>query len=298
MTKVHTIRHGFKTQLVADPEYARQAAAEIVADSMEQPSNTAIQDALTAATTSSTTERSIMQNPERNTTFSSTRLASRLGFALSANVGKLATRIQKLANPPKSSKQDPAEIKSEMRECVAALIWGYDNIGEQMRELEEAVNEWCGGGYSRPRSDEEINAVATALHISPEQAKQSAETNRIHSRDFLTVRRAGLAPVMVEKISTLLSSSNIEAVPPTDEMIEAAAVATFQNAILWGDWAEAALVQADASEWLGKTLDIPAPDKAQQDKAARIREELAKKQADQAAADAQALVAYDIDLAA
>lgn len=291
MSKVHTIRHNNgKQQLIADPAYALRAAAEITADSMPEPSNTTMSDAL-----SQLSERSIMQNATHS--FNSTRLASRLGFVVSGNIGKLATRIQKLANPPKSSKQDPAEIKAEIKECVARLIWGYDNLGEHMRELEDAINEWCGGGYSKPRSNEEIEAVAAALHITPEQAKQSAETNRLHTKDYLTIRRQGLAPVMVAKIQALLDQ-NIEGLSPDDETVEAACNASFANAILWGDWAEAALIQADATEWLGKTLELPAPDAAQNEKAARIREQLAQKQADQAAADAAALVAFDIDLAA
>lgn len=230
--------------------------------------------------------------------FTSQRLASRIGFVISGNIGKLATRIQKLANPPKGSTINPDEIKAEIKECVSRLIWGYENLNDHMRSVEDAIAEWCGGGYSRPRSDKEITDVATALNISTEDAKMSAEANRLHSKDYLTIRRQGLAPVMVAKIDSILHNASIEGIPPEDSIIEAACVATFQNAILWGDWAEAALCKDDAAYHLGKTLEIPKADKSMQQKADRIREELANRQAEQAQKDAETLAAFDLDLAA
>ena len=244
--------------------------------------------------TTMTTQHDDTNRPE----FTSTRLMSRLGFVISGNIGKLATRIQKLANPPKGSTLNPDEVKAEIRECVAKLVWGYDNLGSNMRTVEDAVNEWCGGGYSRPRSDAQIAEVATALNISTDDAKMSAEANRLHSKDYLTIRRQGLAPVMVAKIDSILHGSVIEGIEPEDNIIEQACIATFQNAILWGDWAEAALVKDDAHYHLGKTLEIPKADKSMQQKADRIRNELANRQAEQAQKDAEALAAFDLDIAA
>jgi len=194
--------------------------------------------------------------------FTSNRLMDRLGFAISGNIGKLATRIQKLANPPKGTTLNVAEVKDEIRDCVARLVWGYDNLGSHMRSVEDAVSEWCGGGYSRPRTDEQIAEVAAALGVSTEDAKLSAEANRLHSRDYLTIRRQGLMPVMINKIDSILQSTELEGIAPEDSIIETACIATFQNAVLWGDWAEAALVKSDASYHLGKDLVIPKADKA------------------------------------
>ena len=273
-----------KQQLISDPEYAAKAVLEL--DETAEPSNTTMSDALSSNSLYS--ERSIIM-------FHSTRLASRVGFILSAQVSMIATRIQKLANPPKSSTTDPATIKAEIKECLGKLIWGYSNIGDHMRSVDNVINEWCGGGYSRPRTNEEIQQVADALGISVEAARASAETNRTHTRDFLTIRRQNLGPIMISKIYQLIQDFTGLEIEPDEDMLKTSMEATFQNAILWGDWAEAKLVKEDASDWLGISLELPTASAASAEKANRIREQLAEKQAQAAQNEAQALVSFNLD---
>lgn len=271
----------FRQPVLADPQYAVAAAMSIT-----NGDNPTMSDALSS--TSLYSERSIIM-------FHSTRLSARLGFIISGNIGKIATRIQKLANPPKSSKPNPGLLKEEIVECLGRLAWGYDNLTDGMRSVEECVFEWCGGGFSRPRSNEEIEQVAAALSISVEQARASAETNRQHTKDYLTIRRQNLGPVMVTKIEQLLEDFSGEQIEPDLDMLESSMDAVFKNAILWGDWAEAKLVQADAVDWLGKSLSLPNADKSQADKAGRIREELANRQAQLAQNETANLVAFNLD---
>lgn len=280
----HRIGSPIRQQLISDPDYAAKAVSELSTPAAE-PANTTMQDALTSTLS---LERSIMS-------FHSSRLNARLGFIISADIGKIATRLQKLANPPKYSKPNPGLLKSEIKECLGRLTWGFDNIGDSMRSVEECVFEWCGGGFSRPRSNEEIEQVAQALSISVEQARASAETNRQHTKDYLTIRRQNLGPVMVTKIEQLISEYDGEHIEPDLDMLESSMDAVFKNAILWGDWAEAQLVQNDAIDWLGKSLSLPATDKATADKAARIREELANRQAELALSETQSLIAFNLN---
>lgn len=278
--KTHLIKPAVSQQVISHPEFATAS----------EPLNPVMADAL-----------STVLNPnlslENTMSFNSTRLMNRLGFTVSSNIGKLATRIQKLANPPKGTKPNVDEAKAEIKDCLAQLVWGYDNLGDQMRTVEDAIAEWCGGGYSRPRTNEEIKMVADTLGISVEDAARSAETNRIHTRDYLAVRRSKLAPVMVAKITDLLSTFE-DSTPPSDETITKTCQAAFENAILWGDWAEAKLIQADAMDWVGVTLGLPKTDEAMAAKANRIREQLTEAQLNAASKDAEALMTFDLDLAA
>lgn len=271
---------GVKQPVLADPQYAVSAALSIT-----NGDNPTMSNAL----------KSTLSNSERSIMFHSTRLASRVGFILSGQISMIATRIQKLANPPKSSTTDPATIKAEIKECLGKLIWGYNNIGDHMRSTEDVVNEWCGGGYSRPRTNDEVKQVAEALGISIEQAKASAETNRTHTRDFLTIRRQNLGPIMVSKIDQLLQDYQGLEIEPDENMLRTSMDATFQNAILWGDWAEAKLVKEDAVDWLGISLELPTPSVASAEKANRIREQLAEAQAHAAQSDVNTLIAFNLD---
>mgnify|MGYP000938576856 CR=1 FL=1 len=255
-----------------------------------------MQTALTNASLSETT-RSDGQY------FLSDRFAKQMAWQLGNKIGQIATRIQRLASPPKGTPAgNTDETKAEIRALVASVAWGYENIGFHMPTIEEKIAEWCGGGYSRPRSNDQIQAAADALGITFEEARTLAENQRQFSKDWLTIRRSGLAPVMETKIGELISTIDEDKlVEPTDEEMVTAGNKTFHNAVLWGDWAEAQLVKDDLSYHVGKSPEMPSSGDMNglADKAARIREQLANAQAEAAAKDTEALVAFDInDLAA
>jgi len=240
----------------------------------------------------------LIDHAELNTPFASERVASSVAFALSANVGKAATRIQNLANPKKGATPDSlAEIKAELVDCIRRLAWGYDNVGDHMRDLSECVAEWCGGGYSKPATDADINNAAQFLGITAEQAKSTAEAQRLNRTSYLTIRRAGLAPIMEAKINALLGQVE-EGTEPDTETIEKACNQVFSQSVMWGNWADAALAKADMVYHCGKSPEMPTLDAAQVEKANRIKDELHRRQSEQAERDAQTLAAFDIDLAA
>ncbi len=254
--------------------------------------NTQMQAAMQAA--------GLIDHQSLPTPFASEQVANRVGFTLSANFGKAATRIQKLANPPKGSTPESlAEIKAELKECILALAWGIDNIPSAMRDIDEAIAEWCGGGYSKPATDSDLEQVAGFLGVSKEAAKATAEANRSNRTAYLTIRRQGLAPIMVGQITNLLSQiDDSSSGEPSADVIAKACTATFQSAVLWGNWAEAALAKADMVYHCGKSPDMPGLDTEMNRKAEMIRDRLAEAQAAQAQRDAEALRNFDIDLAA
>lgn len=233
----------------------------------------------------------------RNSFFMSEHVARQVGWELSNHIGQVCTRIQRLAQG-KGGTPDEAvpgdTVKAEIREMIAKLIWGYNHIGMFMKPLEQACAEWCGGGYSRPATKAEIEHSAKFLGMSAEQMQAADENRRRNMTDYLTIRRAGLAPVMETKIQSLLTL-NLDEIEPNEDSIRSACTKAFQNRILWGDWAGAALAKDDMVYHLGESPEMPseAEANAMNEKATRIREELAKKQAEQAAKDASAVMEFD-----
>lgn len=249
---------------------------------------TPIAESLTEAGLSETT---------RSSFFMSEHVARQVGWEYSNLIGQVCTRVQRLAQG-KGGTPDEAvpgdTIKSEIRNMVAKLIWGYNNLGEYMKPLEQATAEWCGGGYSRPATKAEIEQSAKFLGMSAEQMQAADETRRRNMTDYLTIRRAGLAPVMEQKIQSMLTL-NLDEIEPDEQSIRSACTKAFQNRILWGDWAGAALAKDDMVYHLGESPEMPseAEQTAMHEKAARIREELVKKQAEQAAKDAASVMEFD-----
>lgn len=246
----------------------------------------AVQQALEAAGVSGTT---------RSSYFMSTDVARQVAWSISNNIGMLATRIQKLAQGKAGVPDEatPGEtVRAEVRKLTAQLIWGYDNVGEHMQPIEQKVAEWCGGGYSRPAKPEDIKQAATFLGMSEEQMKLADEARRRNMQDYLTIRRAGLAPVMEAKIQSLLTAS-LEPIEPEEEVIATACQRAFDNRIMFGDWAGAALAKDDMLFHCGKAPKQAEVNEDYAAKAARIREQLAEKQAEQAARDNAALMDFD-----
>lgn len=232
-----------------------------------------------------------------NQYFLSDRFAKQVAWTLGNKIGQIATRIQRLANPPKGNYSDPTETKDEIRALAASVAWGYQNIGYHMPEIGEKVAEWCGGGYSRPRSNEQIQAAADSLGITFEEARTLAENQRTFSKDWLTIRRAGLAPVMETKITELISSFDEDKLTePTNEEMITAGNKVFTNACLWGDWAEGTLIKDDMAYHTGQSPELPKGGEMNSlaDKASRIREQLANAQAAAAAKDSELLNAFDV----
>ncbi len=231
------------------------------------------------------------------TFFASQRLAQAVGFSLSALYGMAATRLMKIANPARGTNPEQlSAMRDEVKEILRKLAWGIDNLGDHMREREEAIFEWAAGGFSQAPSDKDVEQVSTALGISKEQAQLTAQANRMNRTNYLAVRRQGLAEPMMAIIERELGKiEEDETIAPDDETIEKAAQRTFQNAVMWGDWTEAFLVKSDMVYHLGKSPELPALDQSMTDKAERIRAELSRRQSEQAAADAAALLAFDLD---
>lgn len=229
------------------------------------------------------------------TAFSSPRVAQSVGFAISAEYGKAATRIQKAAAGKTRADELPT-LKAEIGECLRKLAWGIDNIPDQMRPIEECITEWAGGGFSRPATDNDVAEVANALGISSEQARMTADANRLNRTNYLAVRRQGQAEPMIAIIQRELGKIDPEeAVEPSNDIILAACQKAFQNAVLWGDWAEATLAKSDMVYHCGANPEMPAVDEGMQAKAERIRQELSRRQAEQAQKDAEALMSFDLD---
>jgi hypothetical protein len=227
----------------------------------------------------------------------SEHVARQVAWEYSNLIGQICTRVQRLAQGKGGTPDEavPGEtVKAEIRTMVAKLIWGYDTLGEYMKPLEVATAEWCGGGYSRPANKTEIEQSAKFLGMSAEQMQAADEARRRNMTDYLTIRRAGLAPVMEQKIASMLTLP-LDAIEPDEASIRSACTKAFQNRILWGDWAGAALAKDDMVYHLGESPEMPseAEASAMHDKATRIREELAKKQADQAAKDAASVMEFD-----
>lgn len=231
----------------------------------------------------------------RSSYFMSTDVARQVAWSISNNIGMLATRIQKLAQGKAGVADEaiPGEtVRAEVRKLTAQLIWGYDNVGEHMQPLEMKVAEWCGGGYSRPAKPDDISQAAKFLGMSEEQMKLADEARRRNMQDYLTIRRAGLAPVMEAKIQSLLTAS-LEPIEPEESVIATACQRAFENRIMFGDWAGAALAKDDMLYHTGKAPTQPEVNNEYASKAARIREQLAEKQAEQALKDNAALIDFD-----
>lgn len=240
-------------------------------------------------------EEAGLSGTSRTSFFASDDAARNLGWALGNYVGMICTRIQKLAQGKAGVPDEAvpgATAKAEVREYVGRLIWGYNNINRHMPDLEAKINEWCGGGYSKPGNREELEAAGKFLGLNTAQMEEADKTRRVAMRDYLTIRRAGLAPVMLTKLQTLLDS-NIEEVEPTAEQIETACQRAFENRIIFGDWAGAGLAKDDMMYHLGKAPTQPAADPVAAKRAEEIRAELARKQAEQAQKDNEALIAFD-----
>lgn len=249
---------------------------------------TPVAEALTEAGLTETT---------RSSFFMSEHVARQVAWEYSNLIGQVCTRIQRLAQGKGNTPDEavPGEtVKAEIRTMVGKLIWGFDNLGQYMKPLEHACAEWCGGGYSRPANKAEIEMSAKFLGMSAEQMQAADEARRRNMTDYLTIRRSGLAPVMEQKLQSMLTLP-LDAIEPDEASIRSACTKAFQNRILWGDWAGAALAKDDMVYHLGETPEMPSEDEAtaMHEKAARIREELAKKQADQAAKDAAAVMEFN-----
>lgn len=233
----------------------------------------------------------------RSSFFMSEHVSRQVAWDISNLIGQVCTRIQRLAQGKGGTPDEavPGEtVKSEIRTMVAKLIWGYDNLGEQMKPLEQACAEWCGGGYSRSATKAELETSAKFLGMTVEQMQAADESRRRNMTDYLTIRRAGLAPVMEQKIQSMLTM-DFEPIEPSEEIIASSCTKAFQNRVLWGDWAGAALAKDDMVYHCGKAPEMPSEAEAgaMHEKANRIREELAKKQADQAAKDAANVMEFD-----
>lgn len=233
----------------------------------------------------------------RSSFFMSEHVSRQIAWEISNLVGQVCTRIQRMAHGKAGTPDEavPGEtVKAEIRTMIGKLIWGYDNVGSFMKPLEQACLEWTGGGYSRSATKAEIEQSAKFLGMSVEDMQKADETRRRNMTDYLTIRRQGLAPVMEQKIASMLTLP-LDAIEPNEESIRSACTKAFQNRILWGDWAGAALAKDDLDYHLGESPEMPseAEQTAMHKKASRIREELASKQAEQAAKDAQTLVEFD-----
>jgi len=230
--------------------------------------------------------------------FTSERLKRSLAFRISGNVGMIATRIQRLATGKGGTPDEtvPGEtVRAEIKNLVSQLAYGYQYFGGSMREIEEVLTEWCGGGYSRPASDADLKKAAEFLGKTVEEMKKLDATRRTASKSYLTIRREGLLPIMLDKITTLVHNCT-ELTPPSDDTIRAAGNQAYSNALLFGDWAEARLIQLDMVYHLGESPKEDITTNADQEaKAARIREALANAQAERAQAEAKLIANFDID---
>jgi hypothetical protein len=238
-----------------------------------------------------------LDETSRSSFFMSEHVARQVAWEYSNLIGQVCTRVQRLAQGKGNTPDEavPGEtVKAEIRTMVGKLIWGYDNLGEHMKPLEQACAEWCGGGYSRSATKAELEQSAKFLGMTVEQMQAADESRRRNMTDYLTIRRSGLAPVMEQKLQSMLTLP-LDAIEPDEASIRSACTKAFQNRILWGDWAGAALAKDDMVYHLGETPEMPseAEATAMHEKAARIREELAKKQADQAAKDAASVMEFD-----
>jgi hypothetical protein len=231
----------------------------------------------------------------RSSYFMSEHVAKQVAWSLSNLIGMCCTRIQKLAQNKASVPDEAipgATAKAELKDMIQRLIWGYEILGQYMAPVEGKVLEWCGGGYSRSARPEELEQAGKFLGMSKEQMQAADATRRHSMQDYLTIRRAGLAPVMEAKINGLIGSS-LEGIEPDAKLIEEACQKAFENRIMFGDWASAGLIRDDMSYHCGKKPTMPEASGSQAEQAARIREQLAEKQAQQAAADAKAVSDFD-----
>jgi hypothetical protein len=238
-----------------------------------------------------------LSETSRTSFFMSEHVARQVAWSLSNEIGQVCTRIQRLAQGKGGTPDEatPGEtVKAEIRNKIGKLIWGVANVGEQMKPVEQACAEWCGGGYSRPAKQEEIAASAAFLGLTVFQMQAADEARRRNMTDYLTIRRSGLAPVMEAKINSLLTT-NLDAIEPDEAMIADACTKAFQNRLMFGDWAGAALAKDDMVYHCGKAPEMPSEAEAgaMHEKANRIREELAKKQAEQAAKDSATVMEFD-----
>jgi hypothetical protein len=236
-----------------------------------------------------------LSETSRSSYFMSEHVARQVAWSLGNLVGQVCTRIQRLAQNKASVPDEAvpgATAKAELRSMVQRLIWGYEAIGEHMPLVEAKVAEWCGGGYSRAGKPEELEAAAKFLGMSKEDMQKADATRRQSMQDYLTIRRAGLAPVMEAKINALIGSS-LEPIEPEAAVVEQACQRAFENRIMFGDWGGAALARDDMSYHCGKTPVMPEQTSSHAEQAARIREQLAEKQAQQAAADAALVADFD-----
>lgn len=238
-----------------------------------------------------------LSETSRTSFFMSEHVSRQVAWDISNLIGQVCTRIQRLAQGKGNTPDEPVPgetVKSEIRTMIAKLIWGYDNLGQYMKPLEQACAEWCGGGYSRSATKAELEQSAKFLGMTVEQMQAADEARRRNMTDYLTIRRAGLAPVMEQKIQSLLTM-NLEPIEPDETTIENACTKAFQNRVLWGDWAGAALAKDDMVYHCGKAPAMPseAEQSVMHEKAARIREELARKQSEQAQKDAESVMEFD-----
>lgn len=278
MSNVHTVAAGTISAVASSQTTHTEAPMP----------NTTIAAALTDAGITSTTST-------RSSYFMSEHVARQVGWNLSNLIGQICTRIQRLAQNKAGVPDEavPGETaRNELRNMVQRLIWGYDNIGAAMAPVEQKVTEWCGGGFSRPGKPAELEAAAKFLGMSKEDMQKADEARRRSMTDYLTIRRAGLAPVMEAKINALLGSS-LEPIEPDATVVADACQRAFENRIMFGDWAGAAMARDDMSYHCGKTPVMPTADSTHAEAAARIREQLAEKQAEQARADAALVADFD-----
>lgn len=279
MTRTHVVPTGTISSI---------ASNQTTKGNTMQTNETAVAAALTEAGLSETS---------RSSFFMSEHVSRQVAWDISNLIGQVCTRVQRLAQGKGGTPDEavPGEtVKSEIRTMVAKLIWGYDHLGQYMKPLEQACAEWCGGGYSRPANKAEIEQSAKFLGMTVEQMQAADEARRRNMTDYLTIRRAGLAPVMEQKIQSMLTL-NLDPIEPSDDVIASACNKAFQNRVLWGDWAGAALAKDDMVYHLGKSPEMPSKADAAEmhAKAERIREELAKKQAEQAQKDAASVMEFD-----
>ncbi len=227
----------------------------------------------------------------------SKQLQSALAFSVSQAVGYAATRILKLANPPKGfNPVDVPQIKMEIKDALGRVIWGFNHLKDQMRPVEDSLVDWCNGGYSRPVKNDELDQIAKFMHMTKEQALVAAEASRTQQNANLVIKRKGKLEPMLNLITNKLKDASIPEVPPTDETFERIANSVLARSFFYGDFAECALIQADAIDWLGKSLAAPKPDEATLLKANAIKGQLLNQQAEQAQRDAEKLNQFDLDL--
>ncbi len=255
-------------------------------------SNSAIKNAFIAAGCTEI-DHTMMDKP-----FASSRVAQSVAFTISANYGKAATRIERLANPPKGTTlESMTETKAELAECIKKLAWGLDNVGDFMRDINEAVLEWAGGGFQMSVKDTDVEAAAIALGLSLDEARTALTTARSNRTDYLAVKRSGKVDPIVSALQRLLSQCDKDKqTEPSSEIIEAACLRAFQNAITWGDMTEAMLAKADMVYHCGKAPTAPTRDEAQAAKAAASRSAMIQRQLDQAQRDAQAIASFEFEL--